>query len=528
MADPRLEQALINADKAGDTDAAKMLAAEIQKTKTGPTDTGPTNAGKTGLDQVKRVAGATVETPLHAATGMLATPIAGLAGLADTVLEGGEEGAKTVETVQNALTYNPRTEGGKLGTQGLDAILGLLPKAAGKAGEATLKATGSPALAAGVDTAIQAAPALLGAKSGKPVESVRADPLRTAAHESQQAGYVLPTNQARPNLLNNLADSLAGKIKTQQLASLKNQGNTQMLIKRGLGLKDDAELNPESLKSLRAEAGKAYEALNDKTLPRVHPGVKFYDELNSVLGDYTEAGRTFKESAKSPIQGQVRSIAKDIRDAKGFDPSSGIAMSRILRDRATAAFQKGEKAEGQANKRMANAIEDEVERSLPKDKPDLIKNFRQARQRIAQSYDVESAMNPVTGNVDARVMGRHLKSGTPYTGDLKTVAKQGAAFPKTTQLPEQIGDYSDYSPLDYGVGIMAESVSKAAGGNPAEAGAIFSRGPVRHALLSDWYQKNFGRAPSPNELQKIQKSLSRVPKEKQAIYLSALSQEGNQ
>lgn len=487
----------------------------------------PTNVGKTGLDQVKRVAGAAVETPLHAATGMIATPIAGLAGLADSALEGGEEGAKTVDTVQNALTYNPRTEGGKLGVQGLDAILGLLPKAAGKAGEATLKATGSPALAAGVDTAIQAAPALIGAKTAKPGEVARVDPMRVAANESQKAGYVLPPNQAKPNLLNNLADSLSGKIKTQQLASLKNQGNTQTLIKRGLGLKGDAELNPDTLKALRAEAGKSYEALNDKTLPRVHPGVAFYDELNSVLGDYTEAGRTFKESAKSPIQGQVRSIAKDIRDAKGFDPASGIAMSRILRDRATAAFQKGEKAEGQANKRMANAIEDEIERSLPKDKPDLIKDFRQARQRIAQSYDVESAMNPVTGNVDARVMGRHLKKGTPYTGDLKTVAKQGAAFPKTTQLPEQIGDYSDYSPLDYGVGFMAEATEKAAKGNPVEAGAIFSRGPIRHGLLSKWYQSHLGKAPSPEKLKDIQQSLARLPPKKQAAFLADLEAQGD-
>jgi len=521
----QLEQALINADKAGDTDAAKVLAGELSKMRSAPKDTEATNVGMTAGSETKRLAGAAVETPLHTITGMAATPIAGILGLIESPFVGGEKAAKDIGSIQSALTYSPKTEGGKLGVEGVDKILGVIPKVASKAGEETLKLTGSPLAATAVDTTLQALPMAAGARSGSAAEVPKIDPLREAAHESQQAGFVLPANQARPNLLNNIADSVSGKIKTQQLASLKNQSNVQALVKRGLGLKPESELNPESLKALRAEAGKqGYEPLQDPSLPRVHPGAKFYGELNSVLGDYTEAGRSFKQSAKSPIQDNVRKLAADIRNSKGFKPSEGIAMSRILRDRATAAYQAGDKALGSSYKRMATALEDEIDRSLPKDKPDLIKNFRQARQRIAQSYDVESAMNPVTGNVDARVMGRHLKQGTPYTGDLRTVAKHGAAFPKTAQLPEQIGDYSDYSPLDYGVGVMAEAAEKAGSGRVAEAGAIGARAPLRHGILSDLYQKTGAKARSAKELKSIAKRKATL---KGAALLQDLESQGN-
>jgi hypothetical protein len=495
-----------------------------------PEEQTPTNAGETVGGQLKRVAGAATETPLHALTGMIATPVAGVIGAAEAPFVGGEKAAKDIEGIQSDLTYSPKTEGGKLGVQGLDMILGLIPKAGRKAGDVALKLTGSPAVAAAVDTGVQMLPAAFGAKGAKglkPGELPKPDPMREAAYEAQQEGLVLPANQARPNLLNNLADSISGKLKTQQLASLKNQGSIQTLVKRGLGIKSDTEWSPGLPDAVIKESGKAYEALKDPSLPRVHPGTAFYNELNDVLGDYTEAGRTFKESAKSPIQENVRALAKDIRDAKGFDPASGMAMARILRDRASAAFQKGEKAEGMANKRMATALEDEIERSLPKDKPDLIKNFRAARQRIAQAHDVKSAMNPVTGNIDARVLGKLLKKGTPFTGDLAKAARFGSAFPKAAQLPEMIGDYADYSPLDYGVGIMAEAAQKAAQGNMTEASAIFSRAPLRHAILSKWYQEHLGKAPTPDDLIKIAKSMARRPAEKKAMLLSDVAAQGS-
>ena len=509
----QLEDALRKADAAGDTAGAT----EIAKTLKGMSAPREEESGV-----LARAAGGAVETPLSAATGMIATPVAGILGMLEAPFVGGEKAAEDIGSMQKAMTYSPRTQGGKYGVEGLGDILSIPAKAGEYVGGKVTDITGSPALGAAIDTAIQAAPMALGVRGEK--GAIKIDPMREAAHESQQAGYVLPANQARPNLLNNWADSISGKIKTQQLASLKNQANTQTLIKRGLGIKDEAELNPQTLKDFRSEEGKAYDALKDPSLPRVHPGAKFYGELNDVLGDYTEAGRTFKTSAKSPIQQNVRNLAKDIRDAKGFNPSEGIAMARILRDRATAAYQAGDKALGNANKRMANALEDEIERSLPKDKPDLIKNFRQARQRIAQSYDVESAMNPVTGNVDARVMGRHLKQGTPYTGPLKTVAKQGAAFPKASQLPEQIGDYSDYSPLDYGVGVMAEAAQKAGSGNLAEAGAMGVRAPLRQALLSKTYQKTGAKALSAAELQKIAKRKAQL---KGALLLQDVEAQGD-
>ena len=54
--------------------------------------------------------GAGAELAATAATGMVAQPVSGLAGLARTITAGPEEGAKTVEQIQEAMTYQPRTE----------------------------------------------------------------------------------------------------------------------------------------------------------------------------------------------------------------------------------------------------------------------------------------------------------------------------------------------------------------------------------------------------------------------------------
>lgn len=102
---------------------------------------------------------AIAETGANLASQMVALPVAGLAGLAT---EAGNAmgltekmGADVVENVAEAMTYVPRGEMGKQATEIATWPFKKLAEAGQWAGDKTLAATDSPALATAVDTAIQ-------------------------------------------------------------------------------------------------------------------------------------------------------------------------------------------------------------------------------------------------------------------------------------------------------------------------------------------------------------------------------------
>lgn len=97
------------------------------------------------------------ETATEFATGMLAAPVAGLAGIGQGVYNvvapafGGQPGrpaAQRVEEVQQGLTYQPTTEAGKVASQTIGYPFVKLGEAANVVGEKVAQASGSPLLGA--------------------------------------------------------------------------------------------------------------------------------------------------------------------------------------------------------------------------------------------------------------------------------------------------------------------------------------------------------------------------------------------
>ena len=100
MADrAQLERALINADKAGDVEAARALALALKNYS----EPEPDGASLGGALEVARSIG----------QGVFAEPIAGLAGIGRAVTGGMEAGAQQVEDTRNALSYTPESASGR-------------------------------------------------------------------------------------------------------------------------------------------------------------------------------------------------------------------------------------------------------------------------------------------------------------------------------------------------------------------------------------------------------------------------------
>ena len=96
------------------------------------------------------------EPALAIISSSIAEPIAGLAGLGMAAFEDVNSGVKTIEQVKNALSYQPRTRGGKTGMEfvadTLQPVSDAFTAAEDYLGDNTLELTGSPLLAAGAAT----------------------------------------------------------------------------------------------------------------------------------------------------------------------------------------------------------------------------------------------------------------------------------------------------------------------------------------------------------------------------------------
>ncbi len=196
MADlQRLAQALQAADAAGDTTAATALAQEIRRIQGGvsapkraPKDPAvtarlraeapelydPNYKYKSGgfKEAVRAVGGAALHSPLTFADAALnvgrsavAAPVAGIVGAVTApagFLPGMDGvGARNIERVQNFIGGQPFTERGRETLDAIGYLPGKVEQVTDWAGQKAANVTGSPAVGAGVKTALQAAPALL-------------------------------------------------------------------------------------------------------------------------------------------------------------------------------------------------------------------------------------------------------------------------------------------------------------------------------------------------------------------------------
>lgn len=177
--------AIRNADKAGDSAAVRTLG-DYLKTMPAEGAPKPVDASSThemALARAKNLEdqadAKTPPSPLSIATGfakgvgdtalnlgsqVLAVPAAGVAGIAQgakNLVSPGMSAADRVAQVSNAMTYQPRSDVGKEAQANIAAPVQWLGDKADKAGQVAADVTGSPLVGTAVNTAIQAAPALI-------------------------------------------------------------------------------------------------------------------------------------------------------------------------------------------------------------------------------------------------------------------------------------------------------------------------------------------------------------------------------
>lgn len=314
--------------------------------------------------------------------------------------------------------------------------------------------------------------------------------LARAVTAARSSGYVIPPTQANPTLGNRLLEGFSGKITTAQNASAANQGITNAKAATALGLAPDTKLTPDVLTNVRNAAGQAYDAIG--AAGTIAPGQAYTKALDDIAAPYIKAAQGFPNAKPSPVLDLVESLK-----SPSFDASSAVAKIKELRSAADDAFRTGNTDVARASKSAAKALEDAIEDHLSQSgATGLLQQFRDARQLIAKTYSVEKALNPTSGNVDARKLAAQLAKGKPLSGELKDAAEFAARFPKAAQSIEGMGSLPQTSPLDWALGAgMSASTA-----NPLMLASVMARPAARKLALSPVVQNRLIASQASNPL----------------------------
>ena len=272
-------------------------------------------------------------------------------------------------------------------------------------------------------------------------------------------GLVVPPATINQGIVPSALEGIGGKIKTAQSASVKNQPILNNMARSDLGIAADTPLTQDTLQSIRADAGKAYDAVA-KTGPLVADPT--YTAAVQGLGKGTLATE-FPELANGEIAGLSSAL-----DKPGFSADSAVELTKKLRfdGNANKALQDpAKKALGGAQLEAAQAVEGLLDRNLQANgQGDLLKQFQDARMQIAKTYTLGKALNDSTGNVIASKLASQLAKGKPLSGGLEQIAQFAQAFPKAAQ------EMTSSTPMFTAMDAMTGSISGSA--------ALASHGPL--------------------------------------------------
>ena len=325
------------------------------------------------------------EALLSVGTSVFAEPIAGISGLVMSAFEGAKSGAETVDLVRNALTFDPRSEAGKeklksigeLVKKGIDivevpvsGIVGLGTLATGgtlseaaesiknvqergistSLGKATLKATGSPELAAIAHSLPTAALEVFGVKglnigrlknqklSGDVSRAITqaAPDLQTIKSQASSAYKALDESGIRikPRVFDGFVDKLSKKL-TKEGIDRTLTPKSQAVIDRFISEKGIAK-TPSQLETLRKVAAGAAKSIDP---PDARIGSIIIDELDNAIDSVSgQIGGKFKEARGLAQRGfKSQSIADMIENAShtasGMENGLRIEIRKLLKNK---------------------------------------------------------------------------------------------------------------------------------------------------------------------------------------------------
>lgn len=444
---------------------------------------------------------------LSIGSGLLSTPLAGLAGLGTMATNAlgltDTPAASVVDKVSSALTYKPRTERAEGVVKGVTYPLRKLAEFADTTGDQINSQRGQSAssiarygylpeptqgfrtgAATAVNTGIQASPAVLmrgrAAEAPKAAEQPKAPPIDPRAETmkvAQAAGLKFTPSQAKAPV-GTVAEGMTGQAKLERSLSLKNAPVVNTLAAKELGLAEDTTITPARITELKVKANRAYSDVA-KTGKRTVSD-EYRKEVNAI------DNRTGGDSFKGDVPPDITKLKEFYSKIKQFSAEDAVNKIRQLRTDATSNIKARnapeQNAKGYVQRAIADALDNELARHVETlGKPELVAKYKEARVQLAKVHSVEDALRG--GNISAKALAQQLKRGVPLSGNLKLIAQTYGEFEKVLQDVSKVRDGHPFSVVDAFMGVAGAAHS------PPLAAAVLARPAVRAYLASGRYQR---------------------------------------
>ena len=500
----QLGKALINADAAGDVEAAKTLVAEIKRMRglkftpreATPADipgaveqSTPAPDGRGILDYI--VGGP--EAAFTLATGAAAVPVSSVAGILTGKL--GEGPNKAVqERVMRSFTHQPQTQTARdiLGTVG-NAVSGLPPyvgtMGAFRPGPAINALRNEAQMVREFQPFPERAARL---QQERITQSFQNAPQIEAAQAARRIGVAIPPSISNPTKGNKIVAALTGSPEARMARS--NELQWTEAAKKDMGLTPNTTLNQQGFESA-------------KSSPNI---VKPYDtvrKLGLMVADEADI-RDIQDLKKQAFIGGKSSadaVATFIDDAikrvsAGMNGEELLREVQNIRQRANEIYtaqRKGVQAPSpesiavaKASDALANKLEDIAATNLTGTEA---RAFQNARTSLAKIYDYERATDVRTGRLDPIKFAK-ITEGKQTTGTAADIANVAANFPSIAEVKP--GAWTQYIPplarggtggaLGFGLGSLIGF--PAAGGVIGATGGAFANALMAKRMSSPAYQ----------------------------------------
>ena len=394
---------------------------------------------------------APIETGLALATGSVGSVIGQGAGIVQGIFggrygtaEGARQAQQTASDVSQQFTRTPRGEAGQemLGQVGqfLEPLAGVpipLMESASRA-VAPLVRNPTTTLRAGVAPVQEARAA---SQAQRALTASELDYQNAARIDTVKAARELPEpisfnpSQSNPTMRTKTTTTLTGQNAVDKAVMTANKNKWANNAKVDLGVYKDVRLTPEVYKAIRDKAAAPYREI--EKLGVLAPTENVMSSIrNMEIPDLISDPR-----AGAAVQGLIeRTLLKVDEGMNGKQALQHVKQLRNEANNTLSAESKGTeispsaRAQADAKKMLANAIEDLIEQNTPADNPQLLADFRKARTEIKKSYDYESATDPSTGLVDPSKLPENM---TGIGGTMRQVA---ANFPDTSRVHPTTGN----------------------------------------------------------------------------------------
>lgn len=385
------------------------------------------------------------------ASGMAGQALGGLAGLATKRLGGDLDKAVDVsQRVSSALTYEPRTGAGKtlLKVAELPSIpIHWLAEKVGDKG-----AEHSPELATAGKVGVEAIPLLLGGRAAvtpkRPLSSAQ-----QKVADARDAGFKMTPEEMDAGVVPRTLAGLGGEPRLARSMSNKNAEVALKGAKEELGIRPDATLDLDTLKSIRKQEGLAYDAA--RNAGPITMDAAYLAEVEGLTTRYKKMVQDFPELADPVLDKYIRMLKRedpavaaaeaqgiklpqDAKTRQPFDANAGIELIGNLREAADKAFLAKDTGTAKILRGSAEAVENLIGRQLEASgRADILPAFQNARKRIAKTYAVEDAL---LGDdvVNMRRLGEQVRDNDPLTGKLKEAGNYARNFDRSSQKPNSM------------------------------------------------------------------------------------------